>query len=199
MSADTKLVFATNNAHKIAEIKAQIGGAYDFLSLKDIGCHEDVPETSSTLAGNAVQKARYVKEKYGYDCFSEDTGLEIDALNGEPGVITARYAGPARDAEANNVKVFLEMAGKLDRTAKFRTFICLILNGEEHLFEGRCEGWINEMEKGEGGFGYDPIFVPAEGDGRTFAEMTGAEKRQYSHRARAMTKLSDFLRENAAD
>ncbi|WP_020570476.1 RdgB/HAM1 family non-canonical purine NTP pyrophosphatase [Neolewinella persica] len=198
MSPITKLVFATNNAHKIAEIKAQLGEAYDFQSLASIGCHEDVPETSPTLAGNAEQKARYVKEKYGYDCFSEDTGLEVDALNGAPGVITARYAGPARSAEANTAKIFAELSGKTDRTARFRTFICLVMNGEEHLFEGRCEGRISEEVRGGEGFGYDPIFIPAEGDGRTFAEMNGAEKRKYSHRARAMAKLSDFLRENAA-
>lgn len=197
MNSTKKLVFATNNIHKIAEIKAQLGEAYDFLSLKDIGCFEEVPETSATLAGNAEQKARYVRENYGHDCFSEDTGLEVDALDGAPGVITARYAGPARSAEANNARIFAELAGKPDRSARFRTFICLTLNGEEHLFEGRCEGRISEEARGAEGFGYDPIFIPEEGDGRTFAEMTSAEKRQFSHRARAMAKLSDFLRENA--
>jgi len=192
------LVFATNNKNKIAEIKAQLGDQYEFLSLKDIGCHEDIPETQPTLAGNAEQKARYVKEKYGYDCFSEDTGLEVDALGGAPGVITARYAGPERSAEANNNKILTELAGKEDRTARFRTFLCLILDGEEHLFEGRCEGRISEtISNGTDGFGYDPIFIPADGDGRTFAEMSGAEKRSMSHRARAMTKLQDFLRKKA--
>ncbi len=192
------LVFATNNQNKIAEIKAQLGDQYVFLSLEDIGCHEDVPETQPTLAGNAEQKARYVKEKYGYDCFSEDTGLEIDALGGAPGVITARYAGPARSAEANNNKVLTGLRGKADRSARFRTFLCLIMNGEEHLFEGRCEGHISEgVSDGTDGFGYDPIFIPSDGDGRTFAEMTGAEKRSMSHRARAMTKLQDFLKEKA--
>lgn len=191
------LVFATNNPNKISEIQAQLGDAYQFRSLKDIGCLEDVPETSPTLASNAEQKARYVREHYGVDCFSEDTGLEVDALGGAPGVITARYAGPARSAEANNAKIFAELEGKPERTARFRTFICLIMNGEEHLFEGRCEGTIATEVSGEGGFGYDPIFIPAEGDGRTFAEMTGAEKRQISHRARAMAKLQDFLKENA--
>jgi XTP/dITP diphosphohydrolase len=199
MNPITKLVFATNNAHKIAEIKGQLGEAYDFLSLKAIGCTEEIPETTPTLAGNARQKARFVKDNYGHDCFSEDTGLEVDALDGAPGVITAHYAGPARSAEGNNAKIFAELAGKPDRTARFRTFICLIMNGEEHLFEGRCEGRISEEKRGTEGFGYDPIFIPAEGDGRTFAEMNGAEKRQFSHRARAMAKLSDFLRENAAD
>ncbi len=189
----TKLVFATNNPHKIAEIQAQLGDDYDFLSLEDIGCREEIPETMPTLAGNAQQKARYVKAHYGHDCFSEDTGLEVDALDGAPGVITAHYAGPERSAEANNAKIFAELAGKTNRTARFRTFICLILAGEEHLFEGRCEGTISEEVRGEQGFGYDPIFIPAEGDGRTFAEMDGAEKRRFSHRARAMAKLQDFL------
>ncbi|MFK8162965.1 MAG: RdgB/HAM1 family non-canonical purine NTP pyrophosphatase [Lewinella sp.] len=198
MNPTPKLVFATNNAHKIAEIKAQLGEAYDFQSLAAIGCYEEIPETTPTLAGNAAQKARFVKDNYGYDCFSEDTGLEVDALNGAPGVITAHYAGPARSAADNNAKIFAELAGKVDRSARFRTFICLIMNGEEHLFEGCCEGRISEAASGTAGFGYDPIFIPAEGDGRTFAEMNGAEKRQYSHRARAMAKLSDFLRENAA-
>jgi len=192
------LVFATNNPHKIAEIKAQLGGAYDFLSLKDIGCHEEIPETTGTLAGNAKQKAHFVKDHYGYDCFSEDTGLEVDALGGEPGVDTAHFAGQERSAEANNAKVFAGLAGKAERTARFRTFICLLLNGEEHLCEGRCEGHITEELRGEEGFGYDPIFAPAEGDGRTFAEMSGTEKRQFSHRARAMAKLQDFLRQNTA-
>jgi XTP/dITP diphosphohydrolase len=192
-----QLVFATNNPHKIAEIKAQLGDAYQFLSLSDIGCTEDIPETSPTLAGNAEQKAHYVKEKYGYDCFSEDTGLEIDALGGAPGVITAHYAGPDRSATGNNDKVLAEMAGKTDRAARFRTFICLILNGEEHLFEGRCEGEIANGPRGTDGFGYDPIFVPADGDGRAFAEMDGAGKRAMSHRARAMTKLQDFLKAQA--
>ena len=189
------LVFATNNPNKIDEIKAQLGEQYTFLSLKDIGCHEEIPETNPTLEGNARQKARFIKDNYGYDCFSEDTGLEIDALSGAPGVDTAHYAGPERSAEANNTKVLAEMSGKTDRSARFRTFICLIRNGEEHLFEGRCEGSISTaVSDGEDGFGYDPIFIPADGDGRPFAEMTRAEKQGMSHRARAMTKLQDFLR-----
>jgi len=194
----TNLVFATNNPHKIAEIKAQLGDAYEFLSLKDIGCHEEIPETQSTLAGNAAQKARFVKDNYGYDCFSEDTGLEVDALGGAPGVITAHYAGPERSAEANNDKILAELNGKTDRAARFRTFLCLILDGEENLFEGRCEGRISHERRGTDGFGYDPIFIPADGDGRTFAEMNGAEKRSMSHRARAMTKLRKFLRNRAS-
>ncbi len=189
----TKLVFATNNPHKIAEIKAQVGDGYAFLSLQDIGCTEEIPETTPTLEGNARQKARFVKEHYGYDCFSEDTGLEIDGLDGAPGVDTAHYAGPERSATANNAKVLAGLAGKTNRSARFRTFICLILEGKEYLFEGRCEGTISTRERGEQGFGYDPVFIPAEGDGRTFAEMTGAEKRRFSHRARAMARLEDFL------
>ncbi|MTB52852.1 RdgB/HAM1 family non-canonical purine NTP pyrophosphatase [Lewinella sp. W8] len=192
------LVFATNNPHKIAEVKEMLGEHYDFLSLADIGCEEDIPETSPTLAGNAQQKARYVREKYGYDCFSEDTGLEVDALDGAPGVITARYAGPTRSAAANNEKVLKELGDRRDRSARFRTFICLILEGEEHLFEGRCEGRITDAPRGEGGFGYDPIFLPEEGDGRVFAEMSGAEKHAISHRGRALNKLTDFLTEKAA-
>lgn len=192
------LVFATNNPHKIAEVKEMLGAHYDFLSLADIGCTEDIPETSPTLAGNAEQKARYVKKHYGHDCFSEDTGLEIDALDGAPGVITARYAGPERSAEANNQKVLAELGERSDRTARFRTFICLIMDGKEHLFEGRCEGAIARTPRGEGGFGYDPIFLPQEADGRAFAEMTGAEKHAISHRGRAMQKLTNFLTQKAA-
>jgi len=189
-----QLVFATANPNKIAEIQSQLGGAYQFLSLTDIGCTEEVPETTGTLEGNARQKARYVKDNYGHDCFSEDTGLEVDALGGEPGVDTAHYAGPERSADGNNDKLFAELDGKADRSARFRTFICLIKDGEEHLFEGRCEGKISKERRGTDGFGYDPVFLPAEGDGRTFAQMTRAEKARFSHRARAMTKLMDFLR-----
>ena len=194
-----QLVFATNNPHKIAEIKAQLGGDYDFLSLRDINCTEEIPETTGTLEGNARQKARFVKDNYGHDCFSEDTGLEIDGLDGAPGVDTAHYAGPARDAVANNNKVLAGLAGQAVRSARFRTFICLLLDGEEHLFEGRCEGAIAVAPRGAGGFGYDPIFVPRDGDGRAFGEMSGAEKQQFSHRARAMAKLQTFLRERAGE
>lgn len=191
-----QLVFATNNPHKIAEIKAQLGDRYTFRSLTDIGCTEAIPETTGTLAGNARHKARFVKDNYGHDCFSEDTGLEVDALSGEPGVDTAHYAGPARDAAANNQKLLDALNDAADRTARFRTFICLILNGKEHLFEGRCEGRIAPTPTGTGGFGYDPLFLPAAGDGRTFGQMTGEEKRAFSHRARAMEKLQAFLRKN---
>jgi XTP/dITP diphosphohydrolase len=192
------LVFATNNPNKIAEVKEMLGDHYDFLSLSDIGCEEEIPETTPTLAGNAQQKARYVKDNYGHDCFSEDTGLEVDALDGAPGVITAMYAGDERSAEANNNKVLRELGDNPDRSARFRTFICLILDGEEHLFEGRCEGQIADAPRGTGGFGYDPIFLPVEGSGRAFAEMPGPEKNAISHRGRALKKLTDFLTQKAA-
>ncbi|RME97449.1 MAG: non-canonical purine NTP diphosphatase [Bacteroidetes bacterium] len=187
------LVFATNNAHKIAEVKAMLGDQYDFLSLSDIGCHEDIPETSPTIPGNAIQKARYVKDKYGYDCFSEDTGLEIDALTGAPGVLSARYAGPARDSKANMAKVLSELADKSDRGAQFRTVIALIMDGDTQLFEGIVRGHITTAPVGEGGFGYDPIFIP-EGYDRTFAQMSAATKNSISHRARAIRKLRAFLK-----
>ena len=188
------LVFATNNPNKIAEIETQLGGDYDFRSLKDIGCTEAIPETTGTLEGNARQKAHFVLKNYGYDCFSEDTGLEIDALDGLPGVDTAHYAGPERSAEANNNKVLAELTDKEVRTCRFRTFICLLIDGEEHLFEGRCEGTIAPSPTGTDGFGYDPIFTPAEGDGRTFAQMSRLEKSAMSHRGRAVAKLVAFLR-----
>lgn len=191
----TPLVFATNNPNKIAEIKGQLGNAYTFRSLKEIGCTEDIPETTGTIPGNARQKARFVKDHYGHNCFSEDTGLEIDALGGEPGVDTAHYAGPHRDAEDNYNKVLQKLSGRADRSARFRTVICLILDEEEHLFEGICEGEITTGPHGDGGFGYDPVFRPEEGDGRTFAEMSGTEKRAFSHRARAMAKLQAFLKQ----
>jgi XTP/dITP diphosphohydrolase len=186
------LVFATNNPHKIAEVKTMLGARYNFLSLADIGCLEDIPETSPTLEGNALQKARYVKEKYGYDCFSEDTGLEVDALDGAPGVITARYAGPARDDAANIAKVLQEMEGQHERGAQFRTVIALLLAGETHLFEGIVRGQITSARSGAAGFGYDPIFQP-EGYAQTFAEMSRDDKNAISHRGRAIRKLQTFL------
>lgn len=192
MKSRKQLVFATNNAHKIAEVSAQLGEGYTFLSLADIGCTEDIAETSPTIPGNAIQKARYVYETYGYNCFSEDTGLEVDALNGAPGVLTARYAGPARDAAANMQKVLDELSGHAVRTARFHTVICLIVDGEEHLFPGICEGVITTEKRGDQGFGYDPIFVPT-GETTTFAEMGFDRKKKYSHRARAVEKLVAFL------
>lgn len=188
-----KIVFATNNPNKLKEIQALMPKGIAILSLKEIGCTEDIPETGTTLEANAFQKAHYLKEHYGYDCFADDTGLEVEALNGAPGVYSARYAGPERSAEANMAKILEELKVKENRKAQFRTAIALILNGEEQLFEGKVEGHISEEKKGEEGFGYDPIFLP-ENDKRSFAQMTMAEKGAISHRGRAVKKLVDFLR-----
>jgi XTP/dITP diphosphohydrolase len=189
-----KIVFATNNPHKIKEISAMLDHSFEIISLKDIGCTEDIPETQPTLEGNALQKARHVKENYGPDCFSEDTGLEIEALGGEPGVITARYAGPERDPDANMDLVLQKLADNTNRKAQFRTVIALILNGEEHLFEGIVTGRIAQEKRGAGGFGYDPIFIP-DGYDQTFAELSAEIKNDISHRARATRRLVDFLKE----
>ncbi|MEM6396688.1 MAG: RdgB/HAM1 family non-canonical purine NTP pyrophosphatase [Bacteroidota bacterium] len=190
-----QLVFATNNANKVREIRAQLEDSYQFLSLADIGCHEDIPETAPTFEGNARLKSRHVYEGYGHDCFSEDTGLEVRALDWAPGVITARYAGPKRSAEDNMTKLLNALDGQKDRYARFHTVICLILGGQEHYFTGICPGSITLERAGDGGFGYDPIFIP-EGETRTFAQMSDKEKLTFSHRAKAMTKLIEFLREN---
>ena len=187
------LVFATNNPNKIAEIRNQLGDRYVFKSLEDIGCTEEIPETTGTIPGNAAQKAHFIKDNYGHDCFSEDTGLEIEALDGAPGVATAHYAGPQRDAAANNAKVLNELRDVAYRRAQFRTVICLVVGGEEHLFEGTCAGNVAKEPTGRGGFGYDPIFIPDEADGRAFAQMTKTEKQAISHRGRAVAKLIDFL------
>lgn len=188
-----KLVFATNNAHKLSEIRAMLGDDIEVLSLADINCHDDIPETADTLQGNALIKARWVKELYGLDCFADDTGLEVDALGGGPGVHTARYAYPDRhDPEANTRKLLAELQNKNDRSAQFRTVIALILNGEEHLFEGIVRGAIAPEERGTEGFGYDPVFIPEE-TGKTFAELGVDVKNRISHRARAVRKLVAFL------
>jgi len=187
-----KLVMATANPNKIKEIQKKIGNIYQFLSLKEIGCEEDIPETSDTIEGNALQKARYVFDKYGYDCFSEDTGLEIDALGGAPGVITARYAGEQKDPNANMEKVLMELEGNQNRKARFKTVIALSIDNKEYLFEGIVYGHISEEKKGTDGFGYDPIFRP-EGYDRTYAEMSLEEKNIMSHRALAVDKLKQFL------
>ena len=188
-----KIVFATNNAHKLQELRQMIGDSYEILGLADIGCHEDIPETADFIEENAQMKARYVKEHYGYDCFSDDTGLEIDALNGEPGVHSARYAGPGHDSEANIDKVLNKLEGVTDRTARFRTAIALLQGDEMYLFEGQVEGFILTERHGTGGFGYDSIFQPIEGDGSTFAQMSPQEKNSISHRCRAVTRLVEFL------
>ena len=189
------LVFATANPNKVREIQAKLGDAYAFRSLRDIGCREAVPETSPTLEGNALQKARYVAERYGVDCFAEDSGLEVDALRGLPGVDTAHYAGPQRDAEANMRKVLEGLGDAPDRRARFRAVIALVRAGREpQLFEGAVEGRIARGMRGDGGFGYDPIFVP-EGHDATFAELPQAVKKEISHRSRAVAKLVAYLRE----
>lgn len=190
-----KLVFATNNAHKLDEIRAILGDEIEIVSLADIGCHTDIPETADTLEGNALQKARYVYEHYHCDCFADDTGLEVEALDGAPGVHTARYAYPDRhDPEANTRKLLDALKEKSSRRAQFRTVIALILNGEEHLFDGRVEGSIATEKRGTEGFGYDPVFIP-EDSGKTFAELGVEAKNRISHRARAIARLCEFLRQ----
>ncbi len=187
-----EIVFATNNQHKLSELRRIVGGRFHILSLSDIGCHEDIPETADTLVGNALQKARYVKEHYGYDCFADDTGLMVDALGGAPGVYSARYAGPGHDSAAN-MKLLLEnMAGRTDRTARFMTVIALILNGRELTFEGTVEGEILTAPEGDGGFGYDPVFRP-EGHDVSFALMSADAKNAISHRGRATARLIEYL------
>ena len=190
-----KIVFATNNAHKLQELRQMLGDRYEILGLADIGCHEDIPETADNIEGNAQMKARYVKEHYGFDCFSDDTGLEIDALGGEPGVHSARYVGPGHDSEANIDKVLkqLDGVGETERTARFRTAIALLQDDEMHLFEGQVEGVILTERHGTGGFGYDSIFQPVEGDGSTFAQMSPQEKNSISHRGRAVARLVAYL------
>lgn len=188
----TEIVFATGNSHKISEVAAILPGNIHLIGLKDIGCTEELPETTPTLEGNAEQKARYVCDKYHVNCFAEDTGLEIEALNGAPGVWSARYAGPQKDDAANRMRVLEQLAGVQHRKARFRTVIALILQSRVHLFEGIAEGHIAWEPAGEGGFGYDSIFIPS-GETRTFAQMSAAEKNVISHRAKATALLSAFL------
>ena len=187
-----KLIFATNNAHKVAEVQAVLGDGYELVTPRQMGITEDIPETASTLEGNARQKARYLYERTGLDCFADDTGLEVDALDGAPGVHSARYATDGHDFEANTRLLLHNMEGKEDRRARFRTAIILIEGGEEHLFEGRVEGEITHAPAGCGGFGYDPVFRP-EGYELTFAEMSADKKNSISHRARAVAKLVEYL------
>ncbi|WP_046247151.1 RdgB/HAM1 family non-canonical purine NTP pyrophosphatase [Hymenobacter terrenus] len=195
-ATENKLCFASNNAHKLAEIRPLLPPGLTLLSLADIGCHEELPETQDTLEGNARQKAEYVREHYGVACFADDTGLEVAALNGEPGVYSARYAGPQRLAEDNVAKLLRELTGATDRSATFRTVVALVqADGTVREFAGEVTGSITETPRGTGGFGYDPVFVPTEGDQRTFAEMTSIEKNRISHRARAVAKLVAFLNE----
>ena len=188
-----KLVFATNNQNKVNEIKSLLGEGIEIVSLKDIGCNEELPETQETLEGNALQKARYVADNYNVNCFADDTGLEIESLNGAPGVYSARYAGMECKAEDNMTKVLAELVAKESRVAKFRTIVALILNGEEHSFEGQVDGSITRSKSGSDGFGYDPIFQP-NGFDITFSEMSMAEKNAISHRGKAVAKLVAFLK-----
>ncbi|MBD9091822.1 MAG: non-canonical purine NTP diphosphatase [Bacteroides oleiciplenus] len=187
-----KFVFATNNAHKLEEVTAILGNRIELLSLKDINCHTDIPETADTLEGNALLKAQFIQENYQMDCFADDTGLEVEALNGEPGVYSARYAGDGHNAEANMLKLLHAMEGIENRKAQFRTVFALIIDGKEHLFEGVIKGEIIKTRRGNSGFGYDPVFVP-EGYSQTFAEMGNELKNKISHRAIATNKLCKFL------
>lgn len=189
-----KIVFASNNAHKLSEVSAMLGPDWQLMTPKELGVTEEIPETSDTLEGNALQKARYLRERTGLDCFADDTGLEVAALAGAPGVYSARYAGEHCSFEDNNRLLLRNMEGVEDRSARFRTVIALILGGQEYLFEGRVEGEITLVHNGTEGFGYDPIFRPADGEGQTFAEMTMEQKNSISHRGRAVAKLVDFLK-----
>lgn len=188
-----QLVFATNNAHKLEEVTAKINGEIQLLSLNDISCYDDIPETGATFRDNASIKSNYIFNRYQLNCFGDDSGLEVDALNGEPGVYSARYAGEHGNHAANTRKVLEGLTSATNRKARFRTVISLVWNGEEHFFEGTVEGTIRYEPSGTGGFGYDPIFQP-DGYSVTFAEMTLAEKNTISHRARAMEKMIEFLK-----
>lgn len=187
-----KLVFASNNKNKIQEIQALVPNTFQILSLEEIGCTEDIPETADTIEGNAILKANYVTEKYGYDCFADDTGIEVEALNGAPGVYSARYAGEQKDANDNMDKLLSELKDKSNRNANFKTVIALNLNGNQNLFTGIINGKIIEKKIGTNGFGYDPIFV-ADGYSKTFAELTMEEKSIISHRGIAVNELILFL------
>jgi len=187
-----ELVFATNNAHKLNEVRAIAGARFSIISLKELECYDEIPETGITLVENALQKAKYIHDKFHCNCFADDTGLEIEALNGRPGVYSARYAGEHCSFRDNIQKVLHEMQGVANRKACFKTVIALILNEVNYFFEGKIDGEIIENEKGTNGFGYDPVFKPL-GYDKTFAEMTDAEKNSISHRALATKKLNDFL------
>ena len=187
-----KLVFATNNLNKLKEVQSLVPKKIQLVSLKDIGCNEDIPETTGTIEGNAIQKAAYIKTNYGYDCFADDTGLEVTALNGEPGVDSAHYAGPQRNAQDNMDKLLNTLKDNTDRSAQFKTVIALHLNGQLHTFIGICKGHITTKKYGEQGFGYDPIFK-AEGYNETFAEISLEEKNRIGHRGKAIEQLIRFL------
>lgn len=187
-----QIVFATNNKNKIKEVQSLVPEHIKLLSLADIGCHEEIPETTGTIEGNAQQKARYVKDNYGYDCFADDTGLEVEALNGEPGVDTAYYAGPHRSAEDNMNKLLTNLKNATSRSAQFKTVIALHLNGQLTTFTGICKGEITPEKQGKKGFGYDPIFK-AEGYTQTFAEISLEEKNKIGHRGKAVSQFIEFL------
>lgn len=189
-----KFVFATNNRHKLEEVQAILGDKVELMSLRELGCHEEIPETADTLEDNALMKARYIYQHYHTDCFADDTGLEVEALNGAPGVHSARYAsGDGHDSEANMRKLLQELEGVENRKARFRTVFALIVNGKEHLFEGIVNGTIIKVRRGTSGFGYDPIFIP-NGYDKTFAELGNDIKNRISHRAIASDKLCKFLK-----
>lgn len=188
-----KLVFATNNKHKLDEVrKITAQHNIEVVSLADIHCHDEIPETADTLEGNALQKAQYIQDEFGLDCFADDTGLEVEALDNAPGVYSARYAGPGHDSEANMQKLLQEMEGKTNRKARFRTVIALIIGDKQYCFSGIVNGTITTEKKGENGFGYDPIFIP-EGYEQTFAELGDSVKNKISHRAKAVEQLDHFL------
>ena len=187
-----KIIFATNNHNKILEIQSMLPKSIEIMSLESIGCLEDIPETADTIEGNAIQKANYVLEKYGYDCFADDTGLEVHSLNGEPGVYSARYAGEQRNPDDNMNKLLSELKNKYNRKAQFKTVICLNLNGKQHLFTGTASGEIAEEKIGNGGFGYDPIFIP-NGFSESFAQLSLETKNEISHRGKATKLLLEFL------
>ena len=189
-----KIVFATNNPNKLREIREILGSRFEVVSLSEIGCHDDIPETGATLEANALQKAQYIHNHYGLDCFADDTGLEVDALGGAPGVHSARYAeGTDHDSEANMQRLLRELAGRDDRQAHFRTVIALIMDGQTRLFEGRVDGRIDTERHGQGGFGYDPLFIP-DGYNDSFAVLGEETKNRISHRARAVQQLAAYLR-----
>jgi XTP/dITP diphosphohydrolase len=188
------LVFATHNPNKFREVQALLPAYIKLKSLDDIGCTEDIPETAATIEGNATLKAKYVRDHYGFDCFADDTGLEVPSLNNEPGVLSARYAGPGATSEANMKKLLAGLSGKANRKARFKTVIALSVNENTILFTGTCEGKITESPRGEKGFGYDPVFQP-EGFQKTFAEMTPLQKGEIGHRGKAMRLLIDYLSE----
>ena len=189
---NTELLFATNNNHKLMEAKSIIGNHFRVISLNEAGINIDIPEKENTIKGNALSKARFIYELTGKNCFADDTGLEVKALDRAPGVYSARYAGEMADAEANIEKLLTNLKGQSNREARFKTVIALIISGEEHIFEGTVEGFISETKRGNGGFGYDPVFIP-EGYQQSFAEMKSSEKNSISHRARALQKMKEFL------